>query len=64
MTPLTFRRVGRWLHLAAAALIGTSIYGPFPALDLVVAWAIFPALTLSGLAMWFAPAILRRLRGA
>jgi hypothetical protein len=62
MTPFAFRRVTRLLHLIAASLIGWSIYDANPFLDQVVAWAVFPALAATGLAMWFAPKILRQLK--
>jgi hypothetical protein len=62
MTPFAFRRVSRLLHLVAASLIGWSIYGESPFLDQLIAWAVFPALAATGLAMWFPPTLLRLVR--
>jgi hypothetical protein len=62
MTPYAFRQTQRFLHLAAAVLISWSVYDTNPLLHQIVAWGVVPALTASGLAMWYAPAILRRLR--
>jgi hypothetical protein len=61
MTPFAFRRVSRLLHLVAACLIGWQVYDTNPLVDQLVAWVVFPALAATGLAMWFTPAILRRL---
>jgi hypothetical protein len=62
MTPFALRRTARLLHLSAAVLIGWSVYGSLDAIDQIVAWIVFPALSTSGLTMWFAPQVLRRMR--
>ena len=46
----------RWLHIVlGAVIVGTYLYSPLgeaPAFRALVLWGAFPALGLSGLAMW------------
>lgn len=55
---MTVRQGIRVLHLSAAALIGTFIHSPWgrnPACAFVIEVVAFPALALSGLALWLQP---------
>lgn len=55
MSPVRLRQTFRWLHIAAAAIIGTYLYSPWsanPAFAAVTLWIVFPAMALSGVAMW------------
>ncbi len=55
MTP-GFRNALRWLHIGLGAVIlGTYVYSPWADVDAfraLVLWVAFPALGLSGLALW------------
>ncbi len=54
-SPAALRRALRWLHLAAAAVIGTYLYSPWAgnaAFSALALWVAFPAMALSGIAMW------------
>jgi hypothetical protein len=56
----------RAAHLAAGAVVLVAVYaGPLlgPVFAAVVQWVVFPALVLTGIAMWKWPRIRRVLRG-
>jgi hypothetical protein len=56
----------RAAHLAAGAVVMLAVYaGPLlgPVFAAVVQWVVFPALVLTGIAMWKWPRIRRVLRG-
>ena len=60
------RKALRVVHLVCSGALGFLVYAPSEATDgtfeLVVAVFFFPLITLTGLAMWFAPKFLRRRR--
>jgi hypothetical protein len=57
------RRVQRRAHLLAAAVLLAYVYAPLgPELQDVVRFAAFPALAVTGIAMWQAARIRRALR--
>jgi thiosulfate reductase cytochrome b subunit len=65
MTAGQQRKVQRAVHLAAAALLLGYVYAPVDGqLQDVVRFIVFPLLTLTGIAMWQAPRIRRRLVAA
>jgi hypothetical protein len=56
----------RAAHLAAGAVVLVAVYaGPLlgPVFAAAVQWVVFPALVLTGIAMWKWPRIRRALRG-
>jgi len=64
-TPGNRRTLARWLHLAAAALLGTFVYAPSyiaEPMQLLLQVVIVPAAALSGLYLWKQAAIRRLLR--
>jgi hypothetical protein len=62
-TPGRLRRVQRRAHLLAAAVLLAYVYAPLgPGLQDVVRFAAFPALAVTGIAMWQAARIRRALR--
>jgi hypothetical protein len=62
-TPGRLRRVQRRAHLLAAVVLLAYVYAPLgPELQDVVRFAAFPALALTGIAMWQAARIRRTLR--
>jgi thiosulfate reductase cytochrome b subunit len=66
MQPGRIRTIVRWIHLSAAAIIGTSVYSPWssdPVFASVLKFAVFPLLGLTGLVLW-QQARLRRLGDA
>ncbi|MQA84444.1 MAG: hypothetical protein GEV03_07440 [Streptosporangiales bacterium] len=62
LTPGQQRKAQRAVHLAVAGLLLVYVYAP-PVAGLVhlIRWVAFPALVLTGLAMWQAPRIRRAL---
>lgn len=55
MTPTTLRRTLRWVHIAAAAVIGTYLYSPWAGtavLSIATLWIAFPAMAATGVLMW------------
>jgi thiosulfate reductase cytochrome b subunit len=64
MTAGTQRKVQRVVHLAGAAILLAYVYAPLEAqLQDVVRFVVFPALVVTGIAMWQAPRIRRTLKG-
>lgn len=66
MTPATARRAMRWLHIVGGVVLGVSLYAPWgsePTFRAVVLFGVFPALSLSGVAMWQWPKRIRTRRG-
>ena len=60
VTPAKLRRAQRRAHLLAAAVLLAYVYAPLESeLQDVVRFAVFPALALTGIAMWQAPRIRR-----
>ena len=63
MTAGALRRAQRRMHLLAGAVLFAYVYAPFGTeLEAVVRFAVFPALALTGIAMWQAARIRRALR--
>lgn len=63
MTAGKLRKAQRSAHLLAALALLAYVYTPLAAqLEDVVRFAVFPALALTGIAMWQAPRIRRGLR--
>jgi hypothetical protein len=63
MTAGKLRKAQRSAHLLAALVLLAYVYTPLAAqLEDVVRFAVFPALALTGIAMWQAPRIRRGLR--
>ena len=64
MTAAQQRKVQRVVHLAGGLVLLAYVYAPLEAqLQDVVRFAVFPALVVTGMAMWQAPRI-RRARAA
>jgi hypothetical protein len=63
MTAGKLRKAQRGTHLLAAVVLLAYVYTPLgEQLEDVVRFAVFPALALTGIAMWQAPRIRRGLR--
>jgi hypothetical protein len=63
LTPGKQRRAQRGLHLLAAGVLLAYLYAPLDAqLEDIVRFAVVPALTLTGVAMWQSARIRRALR--
>lgn len=66
--PLTRRRLRalqRAVHLGAGVVLLAEVYfSPLlgPGLTVIVQWVVFPALVISGMAMWKGPRIRRAVR--
>jgi hypothetical protein len=55
MTASLLRRALRWTHIVTAIVLGTFLYSPLaadPAFAAVTKFVAFPAMALTGLAMW------------
>jgi hypothetical protein len=64
-SPARRRAIARWIHLAAAALLGTFVYAPAIVADplrLLLQVVVIPAATLTGVYLWKQAAIRRLLR--
>lgn len=60
ISPATLRRAQRRAHLIAAAVLFAYVYAPLDSeLRGVVRFAVFPALVLTGIAMWQASRLRR-----
>ena len=64
LTPGELRRVQRGVHLLAAIVLFAYVYVPSAPLEDVVRLVVFPALALTGVAMWQAARIRRALGAA
>jgi hypothetical protein len=63
MSPGAQRRAQRRVHLLAGAVLAAYVYAPLGAgLEDAVRFAVFPALAVTGIAMWQAARIRRALR--
>ena len=63
ITPGQLRRVERRMHLFAGAVLLAYLYAPFGAeLEDIIRFVVFPALALTGIAMWQAARVRRALR--
>jgi hypothetical protein len=63
MTPGGQRRAQRAVHLLAAVVLFAHVYAPLGGrLEDVIRFAVFPALALTGIAMWQSARIRRALR--
>jgi hypothetical protein len=63
-TPRALRRAQRAVHLLGAIVLFVYLYAPSAPLEDVVRFAVFPALALTGVAMWQAARIRRAIRAA
>jgi hypothetical protein len=62
MSPGAQRRAQRRVHLVAGAVLAAYVYAPLGAeFEVVVRFAVFPILALTGIAMWQAARIRRAL---
>lgn len=64
MTPARLRKLLRVVHLVAAAAVGTYLYSPWSSNDAfsaIILYLCFPAMALSGVAMWRQGALQRLL---
>lgn len=65
MNPGSFRKVMRYGHLLASAILGTYLYSPWssdPVFSFVTLYIVFPAMAISGIAMWQQPKLLKALK--
>jgi hypothetical protein len=63
LSPGAQRRAQRRVHLLAGAVLAAYVYAPLgPELEYIVRLAIFPSLTVTGIAMWQTARIRRVLR--
>jgi hypothetical protein len=66
MNPATARRALRWLHIVGGVVLGVYLYSPWgsePAFRAAVLFGVFPAISVSGVAMWQWAKLVRARRG-